>query len=70
MEHSSTGYSPFYLMHWWHPALPFDVVDPIADETFTTKAAWVREQQRRLNEAHALAYERMQDAAYAKTTTL
>ena len=66
MEHSATGYSPFYLMHGYHPAMPFDVIDPVEEDGFVSKIAWVTEQQRRLNEAHTLAYERMQDAAYAR----
>ena len=66
MEHSATGYSPFYLMHGYHPAMPFDVIDPVEEDGFVSKTAWVTEQQRRLNEAHTLAYERMQDAAYAR----
>ena len=66
MEHSATGYSPFYLMHGYHPAMPFDVIDPVEEDGFVSKTAWVTEQQRRLNESHTLAYERMQDAAYAR----
>jgi site-specific DNA-cytosine methylase/exonuclease III len=68
MEHTSTGYSPYYLMHGFHPALPFDVVSPVDEEHFVSKAAWVQEQQRRLNQAHALAFERMQDAGHAQLT--
>ena len=44
IEHKSTGYSPFYMMHGFHPALSFDVIDRIDEEGFVTKAAWVQEQ--------------------------
>jgi len=66
MVHQSTGYSPFYLMHGYHPALPFDVIDPVDSERFVSAAGWVAEAQQRLNRAHALAYERMLDAAWTR----
>jgi hypothetical protein len=66
MEHSATGYSPHYLMHGYHPALPFDVLDPIEEDGFVSPTAWVQEHQQRLNRAHALAYERMQDKGHAR----
>jgi site-specific DNA-cytosine methylase/exonuclease III len=66
MEHHATGYSPHYLMHGYHPALPFDVIEPIQEETYATQSAWVQETQQRLNRAHSLAFERMQDLSHAR----
>ena len=68
MEHSATGYSPHYLMHGYHPALPFDVTEPTDEDEFISPSSWVREAQQRLNRAHALAYEKMQDAGQARFT--
>ena len=66
MEHHATGYSPHYLMHGYHPALPFDVIEPIQDESYATQSAWVQEVQKRLDRAHSLAFERIQDLSQAR----
>jgi len=67
-EHSTTGFSPWYLLHGWHPALPFDIWFETEEEPYTGPAQWVVEHQRRIDTSHSVAHERIIDAAHARVT--
>ena len=58
-EHGVTGYSPFYLLHGWHPTLPFDITAPATESEYGSYSKWVAAAAARLRTAHDCAYRRM-----------
>ena len=58
-EHGVTGYSPFFLLHGWHPTLPFDITAPPTESEYGSYSKWVDAAAKRLRTAHDCAYRRM-----------
>ena len=65
-EHGVTGYSPFYLLHGWHPTLPFDITAPATDSEYGSYSKWVAAAAGRLRIAHDCAYRRMTAAQISR----
>ncbi|CAH1247195.1 RTL1 [Branchiostoma lanceolatum] len=64
--HSSTGYSPYYMMFGRHARLPWDVtqgVDSDIEEGEPSANDWVREHHERYQYAYAQAQKRLDEAA-------
>ena len=62
--HSSTGYSPYYLLFGVDAKLPVDILLPSGlDEPVTSNGEWLTQHQNRLRDAHRQAQERLQAAA-------
>ena len=64
--HSSTGFSPYYLMYGRDPRMPRDMLPRVDEEEEGTEGNpmnWVSQHQRRLQEAYQFASRRLEQAA-------
>ena len=61
--HSSTGYSPHYLMFGVDPKLPVDILLPYDREQPTDTGTWLSQHQNRLQRAHLQAQAKLKTEA-------
>ena len=66
VEHGTTGYSPFFLIHGWHPTLPFDITLPAVEGQYQGYDGWVSAAAQRLRITHDHAYTKMTAAQVSR----
>ena len=68
--HTTTGYSPFYLMFGRDAKLPSDILLPDEDQQVTVdNQQWITKHQTRLREAYTTVTQNLKDAATVRKKT-